>query len=82
MKLKKIRKRVWCHEAPVHIPGLGASGILSGNTIRTKSKIKPERKIPVRIKCPDCKKRFKPRIRDCGDGNCWHVFLPAHKKLV
>lgn len=42
----------------------------------TKKKIS----IPSKIKCPDCGKRFNPKIRECEDKGCWHVYLPAHKK--
>lgn len=44
--------------------------------------VKKKLSIPAKIKCPDCGKRFAPRIRECSDSNCWHVYLPAHKKEI
>jgi hypothetical protein len=43
---------------------------------------KPKKRLPSRVICPHCKKKFKPRIRECHDEGCWHVYVPAHKKLV
>ncbi len=80
MKLKKIRKLVWCHEEPFPIQKHDTTGQKIG--YRTFKDKFGKTKLPPRLKCPDCKKRFKPRIRSCGDYQCWHVYLPAHKKLV
>lgn len=38
--------------------------------------------VPPRVKCPSCKKRFKPRVRECHDKDCWHIYLPAHKCMI
>lgn len=79
MKLKKKRKWVWCTEKPLHCPELNVFGDRIRDKVKTYScTIK---KLPAKIKCPLCKKKFKPRIRECGDANCWHVWIPPHKKL-
>jgi len=38
---------------------------------------KPKSEIVV---CPTCKRRMRGSVEDCGDKNCWHLFLPEHKK--
>jgi hypothetical protein len=64
-------KFLWCEEENVHLPDLGCVGHVP--------------KIPPRIRCPKCKQRFKPIVRDCQDGipgGCWHVYMPKHKGKV
>lgn len=36
-------------------------------------------KVPIRITCPKCKRRFRPSIMECGDPGCKHMYLPPHK---
>lgn len=36
-------------------------------------------RIPSKVTCDRCKKRFKPRVRMCMDDDCWHMFVPPHK---
>ena len=82
MKLKAKKIRVWCKEVPTQITGCPGKGWAVGTKIKNSIKDKSGNieKIPNRVVCPDCKKRFKPRVRQCFDHNCWHVYLPAHKK--
>jgi hypothetical protein len=35
-----------------------------------------------RVRCPGCKKRFLTVWKTCGDYNCWHEYLPPHKKRI
>ena len=60
------------------------NGKLVGLVNLNKSCVKfmPRETLPSRVICPNCKKKFKPRIRECHDEGCWHVYVPAHKKLV
>lgn len=32
------------------------------------------------IRCPRCNKRLLVQWYDCGDGNCWHPKISAHKE--
>ncbi|MGZ8887690.1 MAG: hypothetical protein ACXW1A_05440 [Nitrososphaeraceae archaeon] len=74
MKLKKKRKWVWCTQIALNIDkDISNAGYMN--------KHRGEINVPSKIKCPLCKKRFKPRIRTCGDNGCWHVYVPPHKKL-
>jgi hypothetical protein len=82
MKPKKKRQRVWCKACPSEIAGFGFIGERIGNKIKASYSSGRPKMIPSKVKCPDCKKRFKPRVRECHDENCWHVYLPAHKKMV
>lgn len=68
---KTKRKYVWCIQEPLHMPNIAGLGIMN----------QPKPRVD-RIICPHCKKKFNPRVHDCGDGNCWHAFLPPHKKWV
>lgn len=87
MKLKAKKIKVWCKEKPTSISGCGVSdsnwafGKRVGNKV-TNTTVGKTTKFPKKVVCPDCKKKFKPRIRECHDSNCWHIYLPAHKKLV
>ena len=38
--------------------------------------------LPSAVRCPDCGKKFGTQVRECSDANCWHVYIPAHKKWV
>jgi len=38
-----------------------------------------EHKAPKKVVCPKCKRRLKPRIRECQDTGCWHMSVPPHK---
>lgn len=84
MKLKAKKIRVWCKEKPTHLTGCSGVNWAEGERIGNKiiSRRGKISKLPNKVVCPDCKKKFKPRIRECHDPNCWHVYLPAHKKLV
>ena len=77
MLLKDKKIRVWCHKEPV--TDYFYIGKRKGNSILGSTK---KIKLPSKIKCPDCGKRFAPRIRASSDSNCWHVYLPAHKKEI
>ena len=83
MKLKARKIRVWCHETPVQVKGCPNDWAM-GERIRNKvtNSYGRVKRLPIRVTCPDCKKRFRPRIRECHDPNCWHVYIPAHKKEV
>lgn len=78
MKLKHKKIYEWCCTEPK----------CTENTIGTKKKNKICGKhqtkmiIPSLVKCPDYGHRFKPRVRMCQDHNCWHLYVPAHKKIV
>ena len=65
------QKTEWCLRVAKSVNWLGF-------TKDPKAKMKKQ-KIPNKITCPDCKRRLKPRVRQCDDTNCWHVCLPAHK---
>jgi hypothetical protein len=68
---KKRKKRVWCSTEGIQIPDLG--WFKDNDRERRK-------RLPARVKCPLCKKRFTPRVRECEDPGCWHVYVPPHKK--
>src|SRR6476660_7928637 len=38
--------------------------------------------IPSFVRCPNCNGKFKPSLKDCGDGNCWHASIRPHKHFV
>lgn len=61
--------REWCRHEPTHLT--------DGNYEKHK---------PRRYRCPDCKKRFVTYWRECEDSTnrheCWHEYLPPHKKSV
>ena len=40
------------------------------------------KKMPKRVRCKKCKKNFRPTVKDCGDGHCYHASLPKHKRRV
>ena len=85
MKLKKRRQKVWCCERPMPIREYGGNmGIMHVERKKNNVFVKngSRTKLPSKITCPLCKKRFKPRVRMCHDEGCWHVYLPAHKKMV
>jgi len=84
MKLKAKKIRVWCKETATHLEGCPGAGWRLGKRVRNKVIDKQGNvdRIPSKVTCPDCKKRFKPRVRECHDPGCWHVYLPAHKKVV
>lgn len=84
MKLKAKKISVWCKERPTHLTGCPGKGWMLGKRIGNKVINKQGKvdKIPTKVVCPDCKKKFKPRVRECNDPGCWHVYLPAHKKIV
>ncbi len=83
MKLKSKKVYVWCKKTPTMISGCSGTGWALGKRIRNKvvgsNKVS---KLPKKVICPDCKKKFKPRIRECFDPGCWHVYVPAHKKII
>ena len=82
MKNKKKRSWVWCSLYPVALNDCNAGSFIfgkrRGNKVQT---IHGQKSLPNRVTCPICKRRFKPRIRECYDQNCWHVYIPAHKTL-
>jgi hypothetical protein len=59
----------WCENEDIHLD-------VWGSTLKGKRLKKP----PTKIRCPKCKKRFKPFVRECQDNGCWHLYLPKHKK--
>lgn len=69
---KTKRKLVWCIDYQMDLkpysPGFGFPN-------------QPKPKSP-KIQCPFCKKKFNPRIFECGDPGCWHIAIPPHKKYV
>lgn len=82
MLKKDIKKRIWCHQEPVQIKGCPVSFIFGK---RDRNKVYTpfaQIKLPNKVKCPDCGKRFSPRVRQCHDENCWHIYIPAHKKEI
>lgn len=87
MILKKKKIRVWCSKrpTPVDLPGTGYMGyeLRGRRLIPKKGRWSKDRfTIPSLVKCPTCGKRFKPKVRDCGDDGCWHVSGPAHKREI
>ena len=82
MKSKQKTKRiyVWCNETYKHISCYDGK--------RKRNKVKQSRvgskvqKLPSKVRCPNCGKQFKPRIKECEDLDCWHIYIPAHKKWV
>lgn len=69
------KKNAWCEPENVHLD-IGGYYIKRGETL----------KIPARVRCQKCKKRFKPFVKECDDSNdnyrCVHVYMPKHKKSV
>ncbi len=84
MKLKSRKIKVWCQEKPLHLAGCPGFGWTVGKRIGNKIRDigGSIEKLPNKVICPACKKKFKPRIRECHDPDCWHVYVPAHKKVV
>ena len=84
MKLKAKKIKVWCKEKPTHLAGCPGAGWTLGKRVGNKviNRLRGVDKLPNKVVCPDCKNKFKPRVRECHDLGCWHVYLPAHKKLV
>lgn len=91
MKAKKKRKWVWCSQTAIdldlHTWSHYADRPLTKrrpNTARTakeaQTNARKNLQVPSKIKCPLCKKKFKPRVRECHDRGCWHIFVPPHKK--
>ncbi len=92
--LKKRKQYIWCSyvERPFRINGL--SHVYNYNKygnkfkeLRGKSYLKifgtnKNFTVPSLVKCPDCGKRFKPRVRQCHDDGCWHFYIPPHKKII
>ena len=58
-----------CTNEPIHL------GMLS-YTARTPNRRPFQR---GKIKCPRCGRKLKPRIRECHDAGCWHLYVPIHK---
>jgi hypothetical protein len=80
-KGKSKRKWVWCTTKSI--------GLDFHMGEREGNKIVPLRgfrdigyKIPTKVRCPECNKAFKPRVRECHDHNCWHIDIPPHKKWI
>lgn len=67
-------KKVWCEENDVEI---GLLGFPRNPTFRSNLK-----KYTSLIRCKKCKKRFRGFIRECHDINCWHAYLPKHKRAL
>ena len=74
MKAKKKRVWDWCTQSAIHLPDIGSN-------LCTMNKQRKEVKVPSKVKCPLCKKKFKPRVRPCSDRGCWHAYVPPHKVL-
>lgn len=50
---------------------------------KKKYKETPHKKVgPRRYRCPKCKKRFMTIFKECHDDNCWHEYLPKHKRII
>lgn len=79
---KTKKHRIWC-VLPGDVKTLGtACGRRKfGNKLKQPYG-KDDFQIPKNVVCPDCQKKFKPKIWSCGDYNCWHWSIPAHKKWV
>ena len=60
----------WCTEKPIEVEWLGFD----------IDNPKNKKKIPNRVTCPLCGRRFKPRVRTCYNKNCWHAYVPPHKQ--
>jgi hypothetical protein len=77
MALNKSKKSlVWCCEKPIQVEN--HFGERRGSRIVNRHGF--DYVIPSSIRCPNCGKAFKPRVRECMDQNCWHIDVPAHKK--
>lgn len=87
-KKKKKKVKVWCSENPKPLKdyplsgggGYGTNRRIDGDEDGALEKVRKDFGIPKKVKCPDCGKKFRPRIRECHDYGCWHLFIPAHKK--
>jgi hypothetical protein len=40
------------------------------------------KQVGARVRCPKCKQRFEPIVKECHDPGCWHVFMPKHKERI
>ncbi len=63
--LFEIIMRKWCETEDICLGRLGYTW--------------ENRRAPTRIRCPKCKRRFKPFIRECGDLGCLHWYMSKHK---
>ena len=75
---KTRRKSVWCCETPLCIAN--HNGEREGS--RIKSRWGSDYRIPTTVRCPRCGKAFKPRVRECNDQDCWHIYVPPHKRYI
>ena len=78
MKKKKKKKWVWCQTKPITIHTNYFYPTRKGSNLYGKEKVK----LSKFVKCPDCKKRFLAKHRECEDNGCWHTYLPSHKKWI
>jgi hypothetical protein len=77
VKLKSLRRRVWCSEQAKCL-SYHVGGRQGGSVVTRSGRVR----LPSNVRCPECGKRFTPRVRECDDPDCWHVYLPPHKKVI
>lgn len=70
---------VWCEERNKQIDCIG----FKPWKYKSKSPMAEARKqVGARVRCPKCKQRFEPIVKECHDPGCWHVYMPKHKEKV
>lgn len=72
-KPKKKRTWEWCSQKEVEVTNINNTGIIG--------KKRSDIYVSGKVTCPLCKHRFQPRIKECNDQGCWHVYVPPHKYL-
>lgn len=70
---KQKRTREWCSKEQVEVLSILGTGM--------PGKRRKDITVPTLVKCSLCKKRYTPRVRECSDRGCWHVYVPPHKSL-
>ncbi len=76
---KTKRTYVWCLEKPKCITSCFGKRLLH-KRIQKKSEVVV--KFPDKVRCPECGKQFKSKVMECQDANCWHLYIPKHKKWI
>jgi hypothetical protein len=77
------QKNDWRQEEDVCVDFLGfIPGCCVGTTFSKLKWKEIKGGHPMRVRCPDCKRRLMTFLRECHDPGCFHAYLPKHKKPV
>ena len=53
-----------------------------GDTYQPTHTVVSQKRAPKarKIRCPKCNRYLTQKLYLCGDHNCWHLKVPAHKE--